>query len=157
MQDVVGLPQVLVESAGGATTLYVYGVARLMQVQGDDAEWFLGDALGSVRQLVDEDGAVVLARGYDPFGSERRVGNSMEDLRLTALGWNLGQKIGRGELSKPQQVADWIREPRDSPQTLRVDASRASAMPTRSRGLGRHRAWPSVGRGVAHGGRRPPE
>ena len=42
--------------------------SRLAQVQGDDAGWFLGDALGSVRQLVDDDGAVVLARDYDPYG-----------------------------------------------------------------------------------------
>ncbi len=68
VQDMVGLPQVLVETAGGQTTLYLYGVSRLAQVQGSDAEWFLGDALGSVRQLVDDDGAVVLARDYDPYG-----------------------------------------------------------------------------------------
>ena len=69
VQDVVGLPQVLVETTGGATMLYLYTVcSRLAQVQGNDAEWFLGDALGSVRQLVDDDGAVVLARDYDPYG-----------------------------------------------------------------------------------------
>ncbi len=68
VQDVVGLPQVLVETTGGETTLYLYGFSRLAQVQGTDAGWFLGDALGSVRQLVDEDGAVVLARDYDPYG-----------------------------------------------------------------------------------------
>ncbi len=69
VQDVAGgLPQVLVETTGGETMLYVYGAARLAQVQGDAAEWFLGDALGSVRQIVDDDGAVVLARDYDPHG-----------------------------------------------------------------------------------------
>ncbi len=68
VQDVVGLPQVLVETAGGQATLYVYGVMRLAQVRGGDAEWFLGDALGSVRQLVDDDGGVVLTRDYDPYG-----------------------------------------------------------------------------------------
>ena len=43
-------------------------LSRLAQVQGTDAEWFLGDALGSVRQLADDDGGVVLARDYDPYG-----------------------------------------------------------------------------------------
>ena len=35
VQDMVGLPQVLVETAGGQTTLYVYGVMRLAQVTGE--------------------------------------------------------------------------------------------------------------------------
>ncbi len=68
VQDTIGLPQVLAETTGGATVLYLYGVSRLAQVRGNDAEWFLGDALGSVRQLVDEDGAIVLSRDYDPYG-----------------------------------------------------------------------------------------
>ncbi len=79
VQDIVGLPQVLVETTGGQATLYVYGVIRLAQGQGNATEWFLGDALGSVRQLVDDDGAVVLARDYDPYGqvlSERGTGSS---------------------------------------------------------------------------------
>jgi RHS repeat-associated protein len=63
-----GLPQVLVETTSGEITLYAYGLSRLGQIKGSDAEWFLGDALGSVRQLVDDDGDVVLARDYTPFG-----------------------------------------------------------------------------------------
>jgi RHS repeat-associated protein len=63
-----GLPQVLVEYTSGETTLYAYGLSRLAQIKDDEAEWFLGDALGSVRQLVDDGGNVVLARDYTPFG-----------------------------------------------------------------------------------------
>ncbi len=33
------------------------------------AEYFLADALGSVRQLADSSGEVVLARSYDPYGN----------------------------------------------------------------------------------------
>jgi YD repeat-containing protein len=66
--DQIGLPQVLVEYASSGTTFYIYGVARLAQVKGDDVEWFLGDALGSVRQLVDGNGEVILARDYSPYG-----------------------------------------------------------------------------------------
>jgi len=47
---------------------YTYGLARLAQVEDGDVAWFLGDALGSVRQVVDDDGAVILARDYGPYG-----------------------------------------------------------------------------------------
>jgi len=78
-QDTVGLAQVLMETSGGAETIYLYGHARLAQVEGDTFEWFLGDALGSVRQVVDDGGEVVLARDYSPFGvvrSESGTGSS---------------------------------------------------------------------------------
>ena len=70
VMDTIGLAQVLVETSGGSTTIYVYGLGRLAQVEDTDWEWFLGDALGSVRQLVDDNGAVVLARDYTPYGQE---------------------------------------------------------------------------------------
>jgi len=66
--DRVGLPQVLVESSGTHAITYVCGTARLAQVEDGGVAWFLGDTLGSVRQVVDDDGAVVLAREYSPYG-----------------------------------------------------------------------------------------
>jgi len=66
--DQVGLAQVLVESSGIHAITYVYGTARLAQVEDGGVAWFLGDTLGSVRQVVDDDGAVVLARDYSPYG-----------------------------------------------------------------------------------------
>jgi RHS repeat-associated protein len=77
--DQVGLPQVLVEITGTHVITYLYGLARLAQLEGGETEWFLGDALGSVRQLVDGDGEVILAREYSPFGellSESGTGSS---------------------------------------------------------------------------------
>ena len=71
VQDTIGLAQVLLETSGGTTVAYAYGLGRLSQIEGTDAEWFLGDALGSVRQIVDDDGDVVLARDYAPFGLMR--------------------------------------------------------------------------------------
>jgi hypothetical protein len=59
-----GLTQTL---SDGANT-YIYGVGRIAQQRGAVTEYFLGDALGSVRQLVDDSGAVVLAKTYDPYG-----------------------------------------------------------------------------------------
>jgi hypothetical protein len=54
-----GLSQVL----GDGTNSYLYGLDRIAQTNGTDMQYFLGDALASVRQLTDADGAVSLARG----------------------------------------------------------------------------------------------
>jgi YD repeat-containing protein len=65
-----GLTQVL---ADGART-YLYGAGRIAQFTGENAEYFLGDALGSVRQLTDENGDLILARGYEPYGEVLEAG-----------------------------------------------------------------------------------
>jgi RHS repeat-associated protein len=58
-----GLTQVLSDG----TTDYLYGNGRIAQVN-TSAEYFLGDALGSVRQMTDASGEITFARGYDPYG-----------------------------------------------------------------------------------------
>jgi YD repeat-containing protein len=60
-----GLTQVL---ADGANT-YVYGLGRISQQSMTNTAYFLGDALGSVRQLASVTGSVVLRRDYDPYGN----------------------------------------------------------------------------------------
>jgi RHS repeat-associated protein len=50
------------------TNTYLYGSDRIGQFTGIDSAYFLGDALGSVRQLVDGSGAVILAKSYEPYG-----------------------------------------------------------------------------------------
>ena len=60
-----GLTQVLSDG----TNKYLYGMGRIAQVNGEDIEYFLGDALGSVRQLTDESGEIILTREYDPYGN----------------------------------------------------------------------------------------
>ncbi|MDH5607033.1 MAG: hypothetical protein OEY93_09105, partial [Anaerolineae bacterium] len=59
-----GLTQVLSDG----TTTYLYGAGRIGQF---DTAWTypLGDALGSVRQLSDAAGTVILAQNYAPYGS----------------------------------------------------------------------------------------
>ena len=54
LDTAIGLTQVL---ADGENT-YLYGLARISQLNTDPlkTEYFLGDALGSVRQLTDESG-----------------------------------------------------------------------------------------------------
>jgi RHS repeat-associated protein len=67
-----GLTQVLADG----TNTYLYGpstgsgqAGRIAQYAGTTPAYFLGDALGSVRQLANASGAVTLARSYEPFGN----------------------------------------------------------------------------------------
>ncbi len=58
-----GLTQVL----NDGTNNYIYGNGRIAQVN-TSTDYFLGDALGSVRQLTNNSGAVTYASAYDPYG-----------------------------------------------------------------------------------------
>ena len=49
------------------TNTYLYGNGRIAQTS-STTEYFLGDALGSVRQLVNSAGAVTLTQSYAPYG-----------------------------------------------------------------------------------------
>ena len=59
-----GLSQVLSDG----TNTYLYGVGRLVQESASGEQYFLTDALGSVRQLVDANGSVILVKDYEPYG-----------------------------------------------------------------------------------------
>ncbi|MBE7436686.1 MAG: RHS repeat-associated core domain-containing protein [Anaerolineales bacterium] len=50
------------------TNSFLYGNGRISQT-GSVTEYFLGDALGSVRQLTDASGEITLAKNYDPYGT----------------------------------------------------------------------------------------
>jgi RHS repeat-associated protein len=52
---------------GGGYT-YLYGNGRIAQYGASGGEYFLGDALGSVRQLVNGAGVVTLTQSYTPYG-----------------------------------------------------------------------------------------
>ena len=60
-----GLTQVLDDG----TDTYLYGVDRIAQADAANTDYFLGDALGSVRQLADENGEITLGQSYDPYGN----------------------------------------------------------------------------------------
>jgi RHS repeat-associated protein len=62
------LVQVLMMQDAGGKTVYLYGVMRIGEQQPGGWVYHLSDALGSVRQLADGSGNVVLARGYSPYG-----------------------------------------------------------------------------------------
>jgi YD repeat-containing protein len=59
-----GLTQVL----QNGTNTYLYGAGRVAQYGANGPEYYLGDALGSVRQLVDANGNVTMAKDYKPYG-----------------------------------------------------------------------------------------
>ncbi len=79
-----GLTQVL--SDGANTYLYPStGSGRISQQHDSATEYYLADALGSVRQLTDSNGEVVLVRAYDPYGN--LVENNAHDGVTTAYGY----------------------------------------------------------------------
>ena len=57
----------LTQALSDGTNHYIYGVDRIAQVN-SATEYFLGDALGSVRQLTDQNGEITYASAYDPYG-----------------------------------------------------------------------------------------
>gem|GEM_PF-5798368 len=64
-QDLIApLSQILSDG----TSQYVYGRDRLFGVAGGTRTWYLGDALGSVRQTFDDAGLVQQALRYDAWG-----------------------------------------------------------------------------------------
>ena len=62
------LVQVLVAKDSNSETRYLYGVTRIGEQQVGGWVYHLTDALGSVRQLAEGSGNVMLARGYTPYG-----------------------------------------------------------------------------------------
>ena len=60
-----GLTQVLDDG----TNIYTYGLGRISQTDNSTAEYFLGDALGSVRQMTDQAGVISFGQDYDPYGA----------------------------------------------------------------------------------------
>jgi len=59
-----GLTQVLADG----TNTYIYGLNRIAQVSETQTGYFLGDAQGSVRQVVDPQAEILLAQSYSPYG-----------------------------------------------------------------------------------------
>jgi hypothetical protein len=64
LDQAAGLTQVLFDG----TNTYLYGKGRIAQYDVSGTQYFLGDALGSVRQLLDANGEVLLAQSYEPYG-----------------------------------------------------------------------------------------
>ena len=63
--DIASLTQVLSDGENA----YLYGAGRIAEQGSGGWQYPLGDALGSMRQLTDSDGYVMLVKAYEPFGS----------------------------------------------------------------------------------------
>jgi RHS repeat-associated protein len=71
---VIGLIQVLSDGEEA----FLYGVSRVAQQGFGDRQYFLGDALNSTRQLVDDAGQPGLGNAYEPFGDLLSVAGEFE-------------------------------------------------------------------------------
>jgi RHS repeat-associated protein len=75
-----GLTQVL----NDGTNTYLYGLDRVAEQQGGVNEYYLGDVLGSIRQIANNSGAITLARSYDPYGNTRQtIGDAQTNFGFT--------------------------------------------------------------------------
>jgi RHS repeat-associated protein len=104
-----GLTQVLADG----TNIYLYGNGRIAQYTGASAQYFLADALGSVRQLADGTGAVDLAQSYEPYGSVlTSIGTGLIDLRTRQYDPTLGRFVQRdswpGNKRRPMSLNHWF-------------------------------------------------
>jgi hypothetical protein len=78
-EDPVGDSRVGAVAMTGSLTMYVQAPPA-----GAETLYYLGDALGSARQMVDGSGAVVLTRAYQPYGVEmHRVGSAVSAYGFT--------------------------------------------------------------------------
>jgi len=66
----------LTQVLSDGTTSYTYGHGRISQTNNSTAEYFLGDALVSVRQLASQNGEVTYAASYDPYGVVTQSGGA---------------------------------------------------------------------------------
>jgi RHS repeat-associated protein len=75
-----GLTQVLADG----TNTYLYGLDRIAETQGTTREYYLGDALDSVRQITNDGGTITLARNYEPYGkTAQTIGTAQTDYGFT--------------------------------------------------------------------------
>jgi len=75
-----GLTQVLSDG----TNAYLYGLGRLSENEGGVNEYYLGDALGSVRQLANNNGEITLSKSYEPYGDAlQSLGTGVTDYGFT--------------------------------------------------------------------------
>lgn len=86
MQFVMDLNSGLTQALADGTNLYLYGNGRIGQFAGTESAYFLGDALGSVRQLADMGGQVTMTQQYQPYGEMiSNIGSGTSKYGFTGL------------------------------------------------------------------------
>lgn len=138
-----GLTQILSDG----TNTYLYGLGRIAERQGGTNEYYLGDALGSVRQLTDGYGEVVLTKSYDPYGNNlQSLGSAQTNYGFTGEttdangliylraryyspleGRFLSRDTWEGEFTQPITQNKWIYA--NSNPTYYVDPTGQAAIP----------------------------
>jgi hypothetical protein len=75
---VLDLNNDLAQILSDGSNTYLYSLNRIAQQNLVGRQYYLGDALGSVMQLVNPVGAMIQARSYEPFGKQlSTAGNSL--------------------------------------------------------------------------------
>jgi len=116
----------LTQALSDGTNTYIYGMGRIAQTAGTGIEFFLGDALGSVRQLTNSSGVITYTKAYDPYGvvnqtigsSQSAYGytgeftsNDMVYLRARFYTPNMGRFITQdtwaGNINSPMSLNLW--------------------------------------------------
>jgi RHS repeat-associated protein len=82
--DVEGLPEVIYTSQG---EVYLHLPGVIVTQKGSQTRYLLGDGLGSVRQAVNESGAVVAYYEFDPYGSPVNNTTGGEPYGFTGEWW----------------------------------------------------------------------
>ena len=72
----------LTQALSDGTNPYIYGVGRIAQVTGTGTEYFLGDSLGSVRQLTSTSGNPIGTQPYFPYGETRLTTGTIYTVKL---------------------------------------------------------------------------
>ena len=103
-----GLTQVL----GDGTNTSLYGRGRIGEQQPGGFVVHLGDALGSVRQVRDASGEIVLAKDYEPYGEMLSAVNfrpimvntpdhlAYQNTKNLSENCHVGQNAGAGKVNK---------------------------------------------------------
>jgi RHS repeat-associated protein len=110
------------------TVAYLYGNSRISEFAGVDWAYYLADALGSVRQLINVNPEVQMAQSFDPYGNtiiaygevssnygyagEWTDGTGLQHLRARYLDTGIGRFISRdvwgGDFNNPLSLNRWM-------------------------------------------------
>jgi len=85
--DIIGLPEVIYTSND---EIYLHLPGVIVTEKGGEVRYLLSDGLGSIRQAVDENGAVVAYSEFDPYGNP--VQNGSEPYGFTGEWWECQQR-----------------------------------------------------------------
>jgi RHS repeat-associated protein len=118
----------LTQVLSDGTSSYVYGNGHIAEYTGTDFAYYLADALGSVRQIVNSTAGVTLTNTYEPYGTlwissgttisnygfagEWTDGTGLQHLRARYLDTGIGRFISRdvwgGDYNRPMSLNKWI-------------------------------------------------